>query len=53
MGVYYYTKKRLKLGGGSEWFFKECKCPLTPTSILLIYIMVRKVADRNHLVKIL
>jgi hypothetical protein len=53
IGVYYHAKERSKLGGGSEWFFEERKCPLAPTSMLLVRIIVRKVADRNHLVKIL
>jgi hypothetical protein len=52
-GVHYHAKERLKLGGGSEWFFKEREYPLAPTSILLVRIMVRKVADGNYLVKIL
>ncbi|KAH1404148.1 hypothetical protein KXX64_000301 [Aspergillus fumigatus] len=53
MGVRYHAKERPKLGGGSEWFFEERKCPLAPTSMLLVRIMVGKVADGNHLVKIL
>lgn len=53
MGVRYHAKERPKLGGGSEWFFEERECPLAPTSMLLVRIMVGKVADGNHLVKIL
>ncbi|KAL2846398.1 hypothetical protein BJY01DRAFT_263348 [Aspergillus pseudoustus] len=40
-------------GGGSEWFFKERECPLTPTSMLLVRVKVGKVGDRNRLVNIL
>ncbi|KAG2022069.1 hypothetical protein GB937_004163 [Aspergillus fischeri] len=53
MGVRYHAKERLGLGGGSEWFFEERECQLTPTSILLVRIMVGKVADGNRLVEIL
>jgi hypothetical protein len=53
MGVRYHAKERPKLGGGSEWLFEERECPLVPTSMLLVRIMVAKVADRNRLVEIL
>jgi hypothetical protein len=53
MGVRYHAKERPRLGGGSEWFFEERECPLAPTSMLLVRIMVGKVADGNHLVNIL
>lgn len=39
--------------GGSEWFFEERECPLAPTSMLLVRIMVGKVADGIRLVEIL
>ncbi|KAH1664153.1 hypothetical protein KXV52_008126 [Aspergillus fumigatus] len=44
IGVRYHAKERPKLGGGSEWFFEERECPLAPTSMLLVRIMVGKVA---------
>lgn len=53
MGVRYHTKERPKLGGGSEWFFEERDCPLAPTSMLLVRIIVGKVADKSCLVEIL
>lgn len=53
MGVRYHAKERLELAGGSKWFFEERECPLAPTSMLLVRIMVGKVADENRLVKIL
>jgi hypothetical protein len=53
MGVRYHAKERPRLGGGSEWFFEERECPLAPTSMLLVRIMVGKVADGNRLVEIL
>ncbi|KAF4222482.1 hypothetical protein CNMCM6457_001372 [Aspergillus fumigatiaffinis] len=42
MGVRYHAKERPRLGGGSEWFFEERECPLAPTSMLLVRIMVGK-----------
>lgn len=48
-----YAKERPKLGGGSEWFFEERECPLVPTSMLLVRVIVGKVADGNRLVEIL
>ncbi|KGO75059.1 hypothetical protein PITC_047420 [Penicillium italicum] len=53
MGVRYHAKERLELAGGSKWFFEERECPLAPTSMLLVRIMVGKVADGNRLVEIL
>ncbi|KAH3404497.1 hypothetical protein KXV40_003104 [Aspergillus fumigatus] len=44
IGVRYHAKERPKLGGGSEWFFEERECPLAPTSMLLVRIMVGKEA---------
>lgn len=44
IGVRYHAKERPKLGEGSEWFFEERECPLAPTSMLLVRIMVGKVA---------
>ena len=38
---------------GSEWFLEERECPLAPTSMLLVRIMVGKVVDGNRLVEIL
>lgn len=42
-----------RLGGESERFLGERECLLTPTSMLLVRIMVGKVADGNRLVEIL
>ncbi|KAJ5738067.1 hypothetical protein N7493_001222 [Penicillium malachiteum] len=53
MGVRYHAKERPKFGGGSEWSFEERDCPLSPTSMLLVRVMVGKVADGNRLVEIL
>ncbi|PGH03434.1 hypothetical protein AJ80_08682 [Polytolypa hystricis UAMH7299] len=53
MGVRYHAKERPKLGGGSEWLLEARECPLAPTSMLLVRIMVGKVADGNRLVEIL
>jgi hypothetical protein len=50
MGVRYHAKEKPKLGGGSAWFFEMRECSLTPTSMLLVRIMVAKVADGNRLV---
>ncbi|QVM13721.1 hypothetical protein D8B26_008327 [Coccidioides posadasii str. Silveira] len=53
MGVRYHAKERPKLGGGSEWFFKERECSLAPTSMLFVRIILGKVADASRLVEIL
>jgi len=53
IGVRYHAKERPKLGGGSEWFFEERECPLAPTSMLLVRIMVGKVVDSNRLIETL
>lgn len=53
IGVRYHAKERPKLGGGSEWFFEERECPLAPTSMLLVRIMVGKVVDSNRLIQTL
>lgn len=53
MGVRYHAKEGAKLEGGSEWFFEERKCPLAPTSMLLVHIMIGKVTDGNHRANIL
>lgn len=45
MGVRYHAKERLELGGGSKWLFEERECPLAPTSMLLVRIMVGKVVE--------
>lgn len=52
MGVRYHAKEKFS-SGVSEWFFEERECSLTPTSMLLVRIMVGKVADGNRLVSIL
>lgn len=53
MGVRYHAKERPKLGGGSEWFFEEWECPLAPTSMLLVRVVIGKIEDRNRLVEVL
>ncbi|KKK25449.1 hypothetical protein AOCH_006510 [Aspergillus ochraceoroseus] len=53
MGVRYHAKERPKLGGGSEGHFEERDCPLAPTNMLLVRIVVGKVADGSRLVEIL
>lgn len=53
IGVRYHAKEGLESAGGSKWFFEERECPLAPTSMLLVRIIVRKVADGNRLVEIL
>ncbi|KAK2811586.1 hypothetical protein FQN50_001928 [Emmonsiellopsis sp. PD_5] len=53
MGVRYHAKERPKIGGGSEWLLEERECPLAPTNMLLVRIVVGKVADGNHLADIL
>ena len=53
MGYRYHAKERLELAGGSKWVFEERECPLAPTSMLLIRIIVGKVADGHRLVEIL
>ena len=51
MGVRYHAKERPKLGGGSEWYFEERECPVIPTSMLLVRIMIGKVEDGDRLVE--
>ncbi|PIG69458.1 hypothetical protein AARAC_005227 [Aspergillus arachidicola] len=53
MGVRYHAKERPKAGGGSEWHFEERECPLAPTNMLLVRIVVGKVPDGSRLVQIL
>lgn len=53
MGFRYQAKERLEMGGGSKWFFEERECPLIPTSMLLVRVMVGRVVDGNRLVEIL
>lgn len=47
------TKERPKLWGGQEWFFEEQECPLAPTHMLLVRIVIGKIEDRNRFVEIL
>ncbi|KAL4937297.1 hypothetical protein BDV06DRAFT_232690 [Aspergillus oleicola] len=51
-GVRYHAREIQKVGG-SEWFFEERECLLTPTSMLRVRVMVSKVADRNRLGELL
>lgn len=53
MGKRYHAKERLTQGGGSEWYFDECKCRLVQTSMLLVRIMIAKVKDNDQLTSIL
>lgn len=52
-GVRYHAKERLKQGGGSEWYFEERECPLSPTNMLLVRVMVAKVGDDSELATVL
>lgn len=49
----YHAKERSKPGGGSQWYFEERGCPLAPTNMLLVRIMVAKVVDNSQLMSIL
>lgn len=49
----YHAKERPKQGGGSEWYFEERDCPLAPTNMLLVRIMIAKVEDNGQLISIL
>jgi len=53
MGVRYYAKESMKAGGRIEWAFQERECPLEPTSMLLVRVMIGKVEDKNRLAEIL
>ncbi|CBF69419.1 uncharacterized protein ANIA_11511 [Aspergillus nidulans FGSC A4] len=45
IGMRYHAKELPKAGGGSEWYFGGSKCQLTPTSMLLVRVMIGKVED--------
>jgi hypothetical protein len=49
----YHAKERPKQGGGSEWYFEERDCPLAPTNMLLVRIMIAKVENNSQLTSIL
>ena len=53
IGMRYHAKELPKAGGGSEWYFDGSKCQLTPTSMLLVRVMIGKVEDGNSLAQIL
>ncbi|CAG7938098.1 unnamed protein product [Penicillium nalgiovense] len=53
MGVRYHAKEKPKAAGSSQWLFEERGCPLIPTSMLIVRIMVGKVEDANRLAEIL
>ena len=46
-------KQRLQIVGDSEWDFEERECPLTPTNMLLVRVVVGKIIDGNRLAEIL
>ncbi|KAL4948715.1 hypothetical protein BDW69DRAFT_203385 [Aspergillus filifer] len=52
-GIRYHAKEIQKEGGGSEWFWEGRECPLTPTKMLLVRVLVSKIADRDRLAQIL
>lgn len=52
-GIRYHAKDKPKQGGGSEWSFEELDCPLYPTNMLLVRIMIGKVKERSRLAVIL
>lgn len=49
----YHAKERPKQTGGTEWVFEERECPLAPTSMLLVRIMIGKVENKSKLTGIL
>lgn len=49
----YHAKERLQQGGGSEWFFEERETPLTPTSMLLVRVMIGKIEKKDRLLDIM
>ncbi|KAF7714531.1 Uncharacterized protein PECH_008421 [Penicillium ucsense] len=52
-GVRYHAMEKIGFSGRSEWCFDERNCPLAPTNMLLVRIMVGKVADGTRLVEIM
>lgn len=53
MGIRYHAKESMKAGGRIEWAYQERECPLEPTSMLLVRVMIGKVEDKNRLAEIL
>lgn len=53
MGVRYHAKETISPEGNMKWSFEARECPLAPTSMLLVRIVIGKVADGNRLVEIL
>ncbi|KAF2137375.1 uncharacterized protein K452DRAFT_291630 [Aplosporella prunicola CBS 121167] len=49
----YHAKERLQQGGGSEWVFEERDTPLTPTSMLLVRVLIGKVEKRDRLLEVM
>jgi hypothetical protein len=47
-GIRYHAKERPKQGGGSEWFFEGRDCPLYPTNMLLVRIMIGKLRETRR-----
>ncbi|KAI9700031.1 MAG: hypothetical protein M1836_002565 [Candelina mexicana] len=52
-GMRYHAKVRPKQGGGLEWYFEERDCPLAPTNMLLVRVMIAKVEDHGQLSSVL
>ncbi|KAF3893290.1 DNAJ domain containing protein [Trichophyton interdigitale] len=52
-GIRYQVKQRQQLGGGLEWEFEERECPLTPTNMLLVRVIIGKILDRDRLAEIM
>ncbi|EFE44655.1 hypothetical protein TRV_00582 [Trichophyton verrucosum HKI 0517] len=52
-GIRYQVKQRHQIGVGLEWVFEERECPLTPTSMLLVRVIIGKILDMNRLAEIL
>ena len=52
-GMRYHAKGRPKQGGVSEWYFEERDCPLAPTNMMLVRIMIAKVEDNDQLLSVL
>lgn len=53
MGTRYHAKERLTQTGETEWYYEERDTSLTPTSMLLVRVIIGKVKDRDRLVNVL
>lgn len=52
-GKRYHAIEKPKPGGGTEWYFEERDCHLTPTKMLLARVMVAKIEDSSRLIDVL